>query len=361
MAETVVPMAPDGFREPGPPGAGREDWPVAEPPESRASGAPGARLARRPEGLDRVAAVGTFKAPLADTIQWVHYHRNIGIEALFLFFDDPADAVAATGPLADRDGVYCFGCDEDHWRRLGLASRPPSAWSRQEFNADLGRRLAAERGIDWLIHIDSDELVYAERGLRAALSAAPGDVDVVGFRVLEAVPEAIDYESAFREITLFRDWPRAARYRAGLARAMGCGGAFLDGKYFRGHQLKSAVRVGTPMRGMGNHVPYPLEGREYRFAPNPEITLLHYDCGGFEAWMRKWLPRVEGRQENTTESSRVRQAELIRRALGESRERTIEVYKEINFLKNYEKRVLLSLGLLRRVSLPPDLFEGPLR
>lgn len=311
----------------------------------------------RPGGAGRIGVVGTFKAPLADTIRWVNYHKNMGVEEIFLFLDDPDDAAA--GPLADYDGVHCFRCDEDYWAGRGVGARPPSAWSRQEHNADLALRLAEEMGLDWIIHIDSDELLRAEGGLAATLLTVPRDVEVVGFRVLEAVPEAVDYECPYAGITLFRDWPRAARYRTRIARAMGCRQAFLDGKYYRGHQLKSAVRIGTPVQRMGNHGPYPLEDRPHTFAWDHSIQLLHYDCGGFEAWMRKWLPRVQGMEKNPGESSRFLQCELIRRALAESRERTVEVYKQIHFLDGYEKAVLFALGLLRRVWLPPGQFEAP--
>lgn len=310
-----------------------------------------------PGGRDRIGVVGTVKAPLADTIRWVHYHKNLGVEQIFLFLDDPADPAA--GALSGLDGVACFRCDDDYWAGQGLATRPRYVCSRQGHNADLAVRLAGEMGLDWIIHIDSDELLRAEGGLGTALSAVPGGVDVAGFRVLEAVPEAIEYECPFTGMTLFRDWPRAARHRARIARAMGCRRAFLDGKYFRGHQLKSAVRIGTPMTGMGNHTPYPLEGRPFTFAWAHDIELLHYDCRGFEEWLRKWIPRIEGIVKNYDESSRILQSELLERALAESRERTIEVYKQIHFLDGYERAVLFALGLLRRVRLPPAHFEAP--
>ncbi len=310
--------------------------------------------------VDTVALVITLKSTLAETIEWVNYHRNLGADHIFLFFDDPAEAAEAQGPLSGRDDwLTCFACDDDYWHQLGPEPRPPSPWRRQELNADLGHRLAREMGLDWLIHIDSDELLQVDDSLGATLARAPSDADVATFTVLEAVPEAIDYQSGFREITLFRTWPRAARYRAQIARRIGCEGAFLDGMYFRGHQLKSALRLRSEIAHMGNHIPYEIEGQPLRIVPYPKIRLLHYDCGGYASWLRKWLPRIEGKIKNTGEASRDRQASLIRDAIERSPEGAVAAYRQIYGLRPREKALLRTLGLLRRIELPSSLFADP--
>jgi hypothetical protein len=318
--------------------------------------------AARPSGVDTAALVVTLKAPISEAIEWVNYHRNLGVDHIFLFFDDPAEAAEAEGPLSGRDGwLTRFSCDDEHWRRLGLESRPPSPWRRQEHNADLAHRMAREMGLDWLIHIDGDELLHVDDRPGAALAGATSEADVVTFRVMEAVPEALDYASGFREITLFRDWPRAARHRARIARRIGCEGAFLDGAYFRAHQLKSAVRLRSEIGHMGNHIPYEAEGRPLRTAYYPRVRLLHYDCGGYASWLRKWLPRIEGKVSNTGDGSRARQAELIRDAIERSPEGPVEAYRRIYWMRPREKAVLRALGLLRRIELPAALFAEPAR
>ncbi len=66
-----------------------------------------------------------------------------------------------------------------------------------------GIQLAAADGIDWLLHIDTDELAYPggapEFSLQRVLAAYPADVDTVVFPNYESLPERDDVQDPFTE------------------------------------------------------------------------------------------------------------------------------------------------------------------
>ena len=74
-----------------------------------------------------------------------------------------------------------------------------------------GIQLAAADGIDWLLHIDTDELAYPggapEFSLQRVLAAYPADVDTVVFPNYESLPERDDVQDPFTEA---RPLPRHA-------------------------------------------------------------------------------------------------------------------------------------------------------
>ena len=67
-----------------------------------------------------------------------------------------------------------------------------------------GIELAAKDGIDWILHIDTDELVYpgggAEYSIQRVLASVPSDVDTLVFPNYESLPERDDVQDPFTEV-----------------------------------------------------------------------------------------------------------------------------------------------------------------
>ena len=104
----------------------------------------------------------------------------------------------------------------------------------QQLNCEHAARAAAAGGADYLLHVDSDELLYFPRaaagagGAAAALGAhlralaARGALQFT-YRNLEAVPEAEECADALRAVSLFKQHPaelHAAPPSAGAAAAL---------------------------------------------------------------------------------------------------------------------------------------------
>jgi hypothetical protein len=314
--------------------------------------------------MDTVCVVGTFRAPVAEISYFINYHVNSGIDHVFLFFDADDSTIEQ---LADRRKLTCFRCDDEHWRNyIKVSSVPESRMGKliinekQMINADIALYRARQMGLDWVIHIDSDELLYARDGIKTVLSRVSKDVDVVRFEILEAVPEEYEYENMFAQISLFRSCPRLYEGRLTLAKMLGCQKAFYQGEYFRGHLAsKTAVRTTASIKGMGVHWPEKDENHTYKLVTVREIKLLHFDGCGFQSWKSKWTRRMGVLLENMRlRDNRIQQHEEFRRVLSEQPGKMREHYQKMNFIPENERRVLRKLGLLRDIRLDNRLFNN---
>ena len=300
---------------------------------------------------EKVCIVSTVRAPLKQTFSFINYHLNIGIDELLLYFDDPADD--AIPILARSERVCAQICDEAYWKARGV-SRPASIEERQEINVNHGLGAARARGIDWLIHTDSDELLMSNgatvNAVLASLSA-----DVVRFAMKEAASQALFYEDIFSTTTFKEPINDRQGWRPHLARLLGCGGAFFEGEYFRGHSAsKVAIRTSSRVQYMGIHGPASPSLEE---CATSGIVLLHYDCVGFDDWLRKWNARADATGAAARmRPNRVRQFTLFKRARGNVQLQR-NLFSRIHRLNNpYQRFVLHALGLLSTVRLDRTLF-----
>jgi hypothetical protein len=162
--------------------------------------------------LPRPAIVATVR-DAADVLgSFVAYHVAIGFARIYLFFDDPADPCAAA--LDGHPRVTVVRCDDqlrELWRALRLYPRfgdhvATEVMARQLLNCELAIDMAAADGLDWLLHIDSDEAFLCEGGSVPEHFRA---LDLRGVRNVvytncEALPETLEVGDYFREVTLFR-------------------------------------------------------------------------------------------------------------------------------------------------------------
>jgi hypothetical protein len=162
--------------------------------------------------LPRPAIVATVR-DAADVLEsFIAYHLAIGFAHIFLFFDDPADPFAGT--LAGRPAVTAVRCDaalRARWANLrGYAQNrehiATEVMARQLLNCELAIGMAAAAGLDWILHIDSDELFFCKGGGAPEHFAA---LDFRGTRTAvymnyEALPEREEIGDYFREVSLFK-------------------------------------------------------------------------------------------------------------------------------------------------------------
>lgn len=299
-------------------------------------------------GLDRVCTVTTLRAPLAETLEFVAYHLSIGVERVILFFDDPLDP--SVDALVGEDRVTCVRCDGDYWDTSGLPAER-ALEERQDYNASRGLAIAREWGYEWVIHIDSDELLYVPGGLRETLTQVEPTEIAVRFSVLEGVPLQYHYGSPLREVNTFRvgELP-LMRLRTGIAKALGCGAAFYAGHYFRAQtDGKTAVRTNAHFKSLGIHTPWMDDGSRY---PAPSLEgahILHYDTCGLDAFMSKWRKRLDGTAVTKREGA-LRRRQMEEFAGHSSNEAELKrLYERLHFLSGYQQRILWALGLLKQI------------
>ncbi len=243
--------------------------------------------------MSKLGVVSTVRCAKDDLLLFVAFHLNAGVHRMTLFFDDPADEGIATLEAADPR-LACVRCDAAHWAASGLPDRPPIE-ARQVHNANLALAWARRDGLDWLAHIDSDELLHVPGAdIGDYLARSQPAADVVRFPTLEAVPMRSYPSHPFRDIRLFKRSRSAIPGVRRIASLLGCARVFENG-YVKGHtEGKSAVRTGAPVASMGIHGPVAEDGRALRTWTAAGAALLHFDCCRMRDWQEKWQRRYDG-------------------------------------------------------------------
>jgi hypothetical protein len=156
---------------------------------------------------------------------------------------------------------------------------------RQNLNLESAIAAAlAEGGIGWIVHIDTDELLYpggtADYSLRALMAAVPASVDALVFPNYESAVERDDVVDAFTEATLFkRNFDHVVReVYFGRYKEMTRGNPNYFLTYGNG---KAAARLVPGLRPNGAHrfhsyVRAPREGKAN------EAAVLHFTYARFE-------------------------------------------------------------------------------
>ena len=299
----------------------------------------------------RAAVVCTMAYNAASLDSFICYYLFLGFSSLYLYLDDPLDASVEVARRYPAELVKVRVRDAalerewqavPSWKRLELyCAREVQA--RQMLNCEHAIARCRAAGEHWLLHVDSDELLWlpdAAQGVTAAASAAsaaagsdpnsaPGSalqrhlaqLDRLGailftYRNLEAVPEALECPDMYREVSLFKQHPSrlhegspkvdaAVRYWTSVDQA--------GGELFRFYSNgKSIVRVHDAIREAGSVHEWNLPNKQaaatagftnnsrlrhsqyvyhqlMRYEEMGGAVLLHFAICSFETfWKKKW-------------------------------------------------------------------------
>ena len=156
---------------------------------------------------------------------FVAWHLKLGFSRIFLYFDDPDDAGIAFAKRLRREAkarghgdalriVPCNSQLKSEWRSLQTASRFGSDdISAVEHHVEVAllncehclRKAHADGDIDWLLHIDGDELFFID-DLDAAAHFGPALVHSAYRSATNPrrLPRASRFLNVFESVTLFR-------------------------------------------------------------------------------------------------------------------------------------------------------------
>ena len=256
---------------------------------------------------------------------WVAYHLATGFMHLYIFFDDPSELT--TLDLQARFSKTCVSCiPHDATLRAAWAALPTDkrmlhlaaneVQTRQQLNARHAISLAHARGIDWLLHIDADELFYpGPRGDAATHFRALSQRDVATFCYYnhEAVPETHGIVDPFREVTLFKRSLEVVERSDRAAAAVDFWQTRQEGSFFYYYDNgKAAVRVRPGARPLSVHewIPGSADGMQHWYSNMREpwdgrgelgrivqhmesdACILHYPC--YNAEVRALRPSASG-------------------------------------------------------------------
>jgi len=163
--------------------------------------------------------------------------------------------------------------------------RPGQLNVRQRINANLAKAaLSRVGGVDWVFHIDADEIAQIDR---AALDRAPADARVVRLAPLEAVSQ----RAWAKDPTLFKRM--LDHDDLVLLHTLGVIDRPRNGAVFHGHvDGKSGVRPDLDLWLTLHHV-IDSEKQELEAWQHPRLRLLHYESFSGEDFVRKWTSMLE--------------------------------------------------------------------
>ncbi|PUZ39867.1 hypothetical protein GQ55_9G377800 [Panicum hallii var. hallii] len=240
----------------------------------------------------KVCVQTSTSAGLEQILPWLFYHKVIGVAQFLLFVEGRAAKPNVAGVLESIPGVkvvYRTKDLEDQqarsriWNETWLSSffyKPCNyeLFVKQSLNMEMAIVMARDHGMDWIIHLDTDELLYpggaAEYSVRRLLSEVPHDVDMVIFPNYESSVERDNIKDPFSEVSMFKKnydhLPKDTYFGMYKEATRGNPNYFLT--YGNG---KSAARIQDHLRPNGAH-----RWHNYAKSPNEikleEAAVLHY-------------------------------------------------------------------------------------
>jgi len=138
--------------------------------------------------------VTTTSGNVESTKLWIKYHSAIGVSDFYLFTNGQADHESAREELRKWAGVKVFGnghkmdwmkAHSRAWNESWLASffnKPCNheLFVMQTLNMEIAIKQGLKDGVDWMVHMDTDELFYpastSEYNLQQYLSSVDSSV-----------------------------------------------------------------------------------------------------------------------------------------------------------------------------------------
>ncbi|KAJ4845285.1 hypothetical protein Tsubulata_015095 [Turnera subulata] len=240
----------------------------------------------------KICITTSTSAGLEQTLPWIFYHKVMGVSTFFLFVEGKAATPDVSKVLESIPGIQVIyrtrELEEKQaksriWNETWLSSfffKPCNyeLFVKQSLNMEMAIVMAREAGMDWIIHLDTDELIHPagarEYSLRQLLSEVPRNVDMVIFPNYESSVERDNIKEPFSEVSMFKKnydhLPKDVYFGNYKEATRGNPNYFLT--YGNG---KSAARIKDHLRPNGAH-----RWHNYMKAPNEikldEAAVLHY-------------------------------------------------------------------------------------
>ncbi|XP_042063554.1 glycosyltransferase-like KOBITO 1 [Salvia splendens] len=245
----------------------------------------------------KICVTTSTSAGLEQILPWMFYHKVIGVSTFFLFVEGKAASPRVSKVLESIAGVkviYRTKELEDQqarsriWNETWLSSffyKPCNyeLFVKQSLNMEMAIVMARDAGMDWILHLDTDELIHPagarEYSLRQLLLDVPKNVDTVVFPNYESSIERDDIKEPFTEVSMFKknyDHLTKDTY-FGMYKESTRGNPNYFLTYGNG---KSAARIQDHLRPNGAH-----RWHNYMKTPNEikleEAAVLHYTYSKF--------------------------------------------------------------------------------
>ncbi|KAK0255689.1 hypothetical protein LTR91_017540 [Friedmanniomyces endolithicus] len=214
-----------------------------------------------------IAITTTILRPDASFSSWLDHHLR-RVDVILVYMDDPDNAIEDLDRLRGERQQIILRNGSQVAPDMSAESR---IMLRQESNTKDAIAYLLDRDFEWILHIDSDELLYEPGGETKDSWSRRRDVGSVRFTNHEALPLSTASENVFRDCIWFRfnsDSDSRSHFMA----------------YGNG---KSAARLTSRVEPAGPHGFSGYRGQVYE-PPADEVMILHYPTPTYERWIAKY-------------------------------------------------------------------------
>ncbi|CAO2816204.1 unnamed protein product [Amaranthus hypochondriacus] len=245
----------------------------------------------------KIAITTSTSGSLEQILPWMFFHKVIGVTTFYLFVEGKAASPKVSKVLESIPGVKVIYRTTELeqkqarsriWNETWLASffyKPCNyeLFVKQSLNMEMAIVMARNDGVEWILHLDTDELIHPagtrEYSLRQLLLDVPKNVDMVVFPNYESSVERDDIQDPFSEVSMFKKnydhLPKETYFGMYKEATRGNPNYFLT--YGNG---KSIARIQDHLRPNGAH-----RWHNYMKTPNEikfeEAAVLHYTYSKF--------------------------------------------------------------------------------
>tara|TARA_B100001758_G_scaffold246401_1_gene261390 strand:- start:797 stop:2065 length:1269 start_codon:yes stop_codon:yes gene_type:complete len=244
--------------------------------------------------------------------QWLRYHENVGFAMFYAFLDGENSMTPTTRAfsasqkknvklLSDFEGDMrrkraSLQCNKEEWLVPWIRKRGCNAelFVKQSQNVEMAIEMALNDNVDWIAHIDTDELLFptgrANLDIRELLKEQTMDVDAVIFPNYEAVPETRGgVRDPFVDATVFKR-NYAHMYDANTWKKFGSEAVrnkSLPNFFLAYANGKSIARIVPKLRSNGAHrfkfrtTQKSPSRRKFNEVTHPNAKILHYPYMNF--------------------------------------------------------------------------------
>lgn len=237
------------------------------------------------------AIVTTLKNPGEPLNSFIKYHLAIGFDHIFLFFDDPFDNMIESVQNNPAITIVKNNVElRQRWSQTinfrsnlnNIKFIDTEVMARQILNVEVATQMALDLNIDWLLHVDHDELFTTNNISVAEHFSKLKDQGVTSIKYTnhESIPETINIQDPFKEVTLFKKNVKILKRDQGL---------FLKSlspkEYFMFYSNgKSAGRVNKYL------IPDSVHGfrNQDKYEIAFDASILHYPVCGIDRFVDKY-------------------------------------------------------------------------
>ena len=227
----------------------------------------------------------TVKAPLAQILAFVAWHKHIGASHIWVHLDD---ADEASGDVLNQlDGVTVILCNAMYWADKGM--RPKTQEARQSHNI---QRVYGLAELPVIAHVDVDEYLFPARPITDILDAWDNDDPF-----LRAVPaEALNDPTLADDIFTARQFRLPFPNRLPLERR---GAVLKNYTTLMPHNMLSH-KVGKALfrTGIDGFRPklhagtFGVNGPRVKLPLHPDLMVLHFHAQDRAAWLNALPHRI---------------------------------------------------------------------